>query len=150
LLYQSRPLPPELIDLVAERLEISRDALVPFEGQPVRDLYVKGLCGGAVLPLDRLGAPHREVHVPLAHQSALAGVQLAASFVRQMLEEPDAPTDVVRIDILHPVGENLRQPARKSDRRCQCADDDYVRRYKEKWDLESVGASSEAASSADT
>lgn len=138
LLYHGQPLPTELMDLVAKRLDIPRQALAPFEGQPIRDLYVNGLCGGAVLPLDRVGTPHREVHVPLAHQSALAGVQLAALFVRQLREQPDTPTNVLRIDVLQRLGQSLCQSARKSDRRCLCADDDFVRRYEEKWGLNAV------------
>jgi hypothetical protein len=148
LLYQGGPLPSELMDLVAERLDVPRGALVPFQEQPVRELYVKGFCGGAVLSLDRLGAPHREVHVPLAHQSALAGVQLAASFVRQLREQSKAPTNVIRIDVLHPVGQSLCQPAQQGDRRCLCADEDFVGRYREKWGPGVVRTESVPASSA--
>jgi hypothetical protein len=135
LLHTGESAPADLLDTIAERLSVSRETLAAFEDRSVRDLYVEGLCAGAVLPLDRLGLPQREVHVPLAHQSALAGVQLAASFVRQTRESPEEPTEVTRINVLRPLGENVRQPARKSDPRCLCADADYVDRYTEKWAL---------------
>lgn len=51
-----------------------------FEGY-----YIEGLCGGAVLPLQRTGRPRQDVHVPIAHQSALAGVLLAASAAQDAL-----------------------------------------------------------------
>ena len=122
-----------LLDAIAERLCVPREVLAGFEGRSIRDLYVEGRCGGAVVPLDRLGVPQRELHVPLAHQSALAGIQLAASFLRQCRELPPDPTQVTRINILRPLGEDLTQPATKSDARCLCADADFVHRYDEKW-----------------
>lgn len=133
LLYKGVPVPPDLLDAVAERLNVPRGSLAAFEDRSVRELYVEGLCGGAVLPLDRLHAPRQEVHVPLAHQSALAGIQLAASFIRQLHGGVIDTTEITRINLLRSLGADLRQPARKGDQRCICADADYVRRYTQKW-----------------
>jgi Prokaryotic E2 family C/ThiF family len=134
LLYSGAPAPPDLLDLVAERLGVSRDALSAFTTRSVRELYVEGVCGGAVLPLNDLPSPQHGVHVPLAHQSALAGVLLAASFARDIGTRQRDSTEITRIDLMRPLGTQLRQPALKGDRRCVCADHDYLDRYLEKWD----------------
>ena len=59
--------------------------LLPFEGRPLRALHTEGFCGGTVTPLGEPGRSANDVHVPLAHQSALAGVLLAAAGVRMGL-----------------------------------------------------------------
>jgi hypothetical protein len=133
LLYAGGPLPAEILDVVADRLSVERDTLALFADRPVRELYVEGLCGGAVLPLDRLHGPQQEVHVPLAHQSALAGIQLAAAFAGQLCDRRQQETRITRIDVLRPIGTDLSQPSRKSDPRCVCADADFAARYDEKW-----------------
>ena len=60
--------------------------LLPFEGRPLRTLYTEGFCGGAVIPLGDPERPANDVHVPLAHQSALAGVLLAAAAVGHLTD----------------------------------------------------------------
>ena len=72
LLYRGDGAPRDLLDAVAAARGIAIDLLLPFEGRPIRNLYTEGFCGGAVIPSGTLGTPRQEVHVPLAHQSALA------------------------------------------------------------------------------
>ncbi|MDQ3380865.1 MAG: E2 ligase fold family C protein [Actinomycetota bacterium] len=134
LLHSGDPVERPLLDAVAAALGIEIDRLLPFEGRPLRNLYVEGLCGGAVIPLGQLGQPRQDVHVPLAHQSALAGVLLAAALVRR-IETPDpAATEVTRINVLRPVGQHLTQiAAAAGDGRCICEDDDYRVVFQQKW-----------------
>lgn len=143
LLHTGDPPPAALLDRIAERLDIDRNALKPFENQPLLALYSDGICGATVISLDRLGFTDTEMHVPLAHQSALAGIQLAASYVRRLIEPENQPntTSITRIDLLAPLAVSLRQPARKSDPRCICSDPTYIQRYDEKWptDVKSPG-----------
>jgi hypothetical protein len=134
LLHTRGPVERPLLEAIALGLDAPLERLLPFEGRTLRELYVEGLCGGAVLPLGQLGQPRQEVHVPLAHQSALAGVLLAASLVRRLNEAPLATTQVTRLDVLRPVGAHLTQPAASSgDGRCICEDDDYRSVFAEKW-----------------
>jgi hypothetical protein len=126
------------LNLVAERLGRPQEAVVPFVGRPIRDLYVVGICGGAVLPLGAAGVPDASLHVPLAHQSALAGVLLAASYVRSLTEAALADTRVVRIDLLKALGEiEPLAMLKRGDGRCICEDADYVTAYESKWSLTS-------------
>ena len=73
--------PRDLLVAIATARDLPLAKLLPFEGRSLRALYTEGFCGGAVIPLGDLGRPANDVHVPLAHQSALAGVLLAAAGV---------------------------------------------------------------------
>ena len=125
----------ELLEAVSQRLGLAPDSLDAFAARPLRSLYVEGICGGAVLPLSHASGAPAELHVPLAHQSALAGVLLAAALARSVLgDEPDL-TNVTRLDVLRPVPTGpIAMPARRrADGRCYCDDSDYVTRYVAKW-----------------
>jgi hypothetical protein len=117
-------------------LQIERNLLLPFEAQPIRTLYVDGLCGGAILS-PRSSADNRDMQVPLAHQSAMAGILLAAALLKRTLA-PDTGTRVTRVNLMHDLGSDLTQPAQKSPTgRCICQDDDYISAYKAKYDVDS-------------
>lgn len=137
LLHTGRPLERPLLEAVAQGIGRPLDALLAFEGRPIRELYVEGFCGGAVIPLGEAGplAPGaRDVHVPLAHQSALAGVLLAAALLRHAIAGPPGVTRVTRLNVLRPVGGHLTQPARaRRDGRCLCDDADFRAAYVDKY-----------------
>jgi hypothetical protein len=134
LLYNRDGVPRDLLDSIAQAREIPIERLLPFEGHPLRTLYTEGFCGGAVIPIGGLGSPRQEVHVPLAHQSALAGVLLAAAAVRQGLGFDRNGTQVTRIDVMRPLASYLTQAAAKDSRGiCICQDDDYRDVYQRKY-----------------
>ena len=139
LLYRNAPAPRPLLGMIASKLEIPLEQLLAFEDRPIRTLYVEGMCAGAVLPLGVLGTPQRDVHVPLAHQSALAGVLLAVALVRQAVVAGAAAatsplTSVTRIDLMRPLGHYLTLPAQRDPRGiCICGDADYMRAYRAKY-----------------
>lgn len=136
LLYNGKPVDRAFLDQVAMAVEQPVEALLPFEGRTIRELYVEGFCGGAVIPLGDAGRPRmeaRDVHVPLAHQSALAGVLLAASLLSRAVTSGEE-AGVTRIDVLRAVGVGTTQPLRaRRDGRCICDDPDYVARWRAKW-----------------
>jgi hypothetical protein len=68
LLYGGGPLSREFLQIVASAVSQPSETLLRFEGRSIRDLYVEGFCGGAVIPLGEVGRPNQDVHVPLAHQ----------------------------------------------------------------------------------
>jgi len=134
LLYTGAPAPAELLDAIAAGLDVPRDHLHPFEGRPIRSLYVEGVCGGAVIPLGKAGTPHQDIHVPLAHQSALAGVLLAARLVRMSAGADPGATEITRLNVLRDPGQQPTQPALKDPRSiCICQDADYQAVYTDKW-----------------
>jgi hypothetical protein len=134
LLHLGNGLDRDLADVIAERMHLPLDRLSPFVGRPVRDLYVEGICGGALLPLGQSGTPRQDVHVPLAHQSALAGVLLAAGLVRLSIEGPLAMTEITRLDVLTSFSQYPTQLSRRSGGgRCICEDSDYTSAYEQKY-----------------
>lgn len=134
LLYTGAGLSNEFLNLVGTARNIPFDRLLPFLGQPLRILYTEGFCGGALIPLGEAELPRKEVHVPLAHQSALSGVLLAAAAVKQSLKYIQKGTCVTRINVMAPLGSFLTQPAAKDSRDiCICCDTDYINVYKNKY-----------------
>lgn len=134
LLHSGEGVPEELLSAVSTALDLPMDRLLPFKGRPIRSLYAEGFCGGAVIALGGNGTPRQEVHVPLAHQSALAGILLAAEAVKHCLGEVDQGTTVTRIDVMRPIGSYHVQAAQKDPRGiCICQDPDYRERYQLKY-----------------
>jgi Prokaryotic E2 family C/ThiF family len=134
LLHNGEGVPRNLLDSIASAREIPIERLLPFEALPIRNLYTEGFCGGAVIPMGELGTPRQDVHVPLAHQSALAGLLLAAAAVRHAGGLNDSRTQVTRIDVMRPLGSHLTQIAAKDQRGiCICQDADYRDVYQRKY-----------------
>lgn len=133
LLHANAAPPREMLEEVAERLEVPLEVLTPFESRPLRELYTEGICAGAVVPLSRLNAPTQDVHVPIAHQSALAGVLLAARFVAHAVGRVPEHAEVTRIDMLRALPlliARLAQPVAKDSRAlCICQDTVYMDAY---------------------
>ena len=75
----------ELCGAIAAAWGIPATALDPYVNRPLRDLWVNGVCGGGIIPLGEAGSAPTDLQVPLAFQSALAGVILAAEAARDVL-----------------------------------------------------------------
>ena len=122
------------LETVAVRKNVPIDALLPFENQPLRKLYTDGVCGGQVMGLI-VDARETRAEVPMAFQSALAGVLLAAELV---IDAPNARAtpqpETTRINVLEPLKQMLSTLSGK-DRggRCICQDNDFKARYREKY-----------------
>jgi hypothetical protein len=133
-LHANAPAPRDLLEEAATSLEIPFDSMLRFEDRPLRELYVEGICGGALLPMDRIGVPDRALHVPLAHQSALAGVLLASRLLADTIGRGPKETAVTRLDILRKLPEYPTQPAQKDPRGiCICQDSVYRAAYEAKY-----------------
>ncbi len=133
LLYKNEGAPRDLLVAIATARDIRLGKLLPFEGRPLRTLYTEGFCGGAVIPLGEPGKPANEVHVPLAHQSALAGVLLAAAAVRMGLSG-HVDSVVTQYDVLKPQERFQVYPAaRPPGEKCICQDADYREVYRRKY-----------------
>jgi E2/UBC family protein C/ThiF family protein len=134
LLHTGQGLSRQLLEAVAAGLALPVNDVLLYEGRPVRDLYVEGVCGGGLISLGSTGTPRQELHVPLAHQSALAGVLLAGALVRRSLSADVEGTMITRIDILGAVSDYLTQPALKgSNGLCICEDSDYLTAFRAKY-----------------
>ena len=133
LLYKNEGAPRDLLEAIAAARNVPLEKLLPFEGRPLRALYTEGFCGGAVIPLGEPGRPANEVHVPLAHQSALAGVLLAAAGVRMSLSG-HVGSVVTQYDVLKPQERLQVYPvAKHPGDRCICQDADFREVYRRKY-----------------
>ena len=125
----------ELCDAVATAWDIPADTLEPYAHRPIHELWVEGICGGGIIPLGAGGPTPREMQVPLAFQSALAGMLLAAETLRDVLAAgTQRKTLVRRLDVLRPLGDPSPQPVLKAGTgSCICEDRDFVATYREKY-----------------
>ena len=138
LLGSGRPTDKEICDAVAIAWGIPAETVEPYVGRSIRELWVEGVCGGGIVPLGEAGDAPRELQVPLAFQSALAGMLLAAETVRDVLSGgAQRGTVVRRLDVLRPLGDPSPQRALKAGTgRCICEDPDFVAAYRTKYAIE--------------
>ncbi len=131
------PLDARALEWIADRRELSpekREQLNAFVGCQLQELYVRGLCGGMLLSADE-SREAGEAEVPLAFQSALAGVLLAAEVVIDAaglrLSILPARTE---INLLRPIGKRLNShQQRPVSENCLCQDADFVDVYAAKY-----------------
>ena len=140
---RGRALPPDvetwtqraLLDDVAQRRGIDPAELRQFAPGTVERLYRDGVCAGMLLGDGETERP-REVAVPLAHQSALAGILLACTLVAARADElrshrPQGPTHA-RIDVLHGGQRRLLRRRERTDG-CLCGDERFMTSYAQRW-----------------
>ena len=125
----------EICDAVATAWGIPTEELDPYVARPIRELWVEGICGGGIIPLGEAGPTPRELQVPLAFQSALAGMLLAAEAVCDLLTDgARRKTSVRRMDVLRRLGDPSPQPALKAGTgNCICEDPDFIAAYQAKY-----------------
>jgi hypothetical protein len=139
LLHNGKPVGRNFIERVALRLGIDHVELLRFEHASLDEFYVGALCGGIVFRLGGGLAMGRPAEVPMAFQSALAGILLAAELVIDAggLREAPLPArtevDLLRLRVEDGPLLRLNTPATKHPSgRCICQDDVYRRAYSAK------------------
>ncbi|MET0399070.1 MAG: E2 ligase fold family C protein [Longimicrobiaceae bacterium] len=141
MLYSGAPIGEAFVREVAARRGVTSpeavDVLLAFAGRSLREFYDEAFCGGVILQLG--GSADGEAvraEAPMAFQSALAGIMLAAETVVDAGRQPDAPVPPVRtvIDLSRPLPPYLSPPAaRRTDGACLCNDADYLDAYRAKY-----------------
>ena len=153
--FQTTPPHPEIMDIrrrldlvvpcerafleqIAFKKIIPIEKLLPFENRPLRNLYQQGICGGQIMGIEVNGHETR-AEVPMAFQSAMAGILLAAELVLDIGGLRDAAFPAItRLDLHRPLPESPSAHRLKDkDGRCLCQDRDYIAAYNEKY---AVGA----------
>ena len=122
------------LERVAAKKNIAIDCLLPFEGRSLRELYTEGVCGGQVLGLVADGRETR-AEVPMAFQSVMAGILLAAELVIDCQGLRPAPLpEETRFDMLKPLTQYLSTVSGKDPMgRCLCQDQDFLAAYRDKY-----------------
>jgi hypothetical protein len=139
LLQTNKPVDASFVERVAKAFGLSFEALASFEGQPVRSFHQGAICGGHVMRLTN-GARSATAIVPMAFQSALAGIMLFADLVKYAADSWRAPTTSTRVNLLRPLAPYLHDPrAKDASGRCICADKDFLTVYRRKSGAASTG-----------
>jgi hypothetical protein len=136
LLWVTRaPLSDEELYAAAKALGVKRAVLKPWKDKPLGELYTDVVCGA--VPLN-VGAAGRVEVVPLAHQSAFAGILMAAELLKRSqpaLASISQPESLVSWDdILRPAPKTWAKP-RPREMGCICGDSVYQSVYRRKWNV---------------
>jgi len=121
------------LETIANHLNVECGSLDEWLGKPIQDFYAGVVCG--TVALDLLGIGRLEA-VPLAHQSALAGVLMVAELIKRTdaslrTRAQEAPM-IVWDDVLHPAPRIWTQ-TRERREGCICGDPVYQRHFASKW-----------------
>lgn len=133
LLQTNAGVPNDFVARVATAMGVPFEPLALFVGQPLRSFYQMAICGGLVFQLSG-GNRFVRTLVPMAFQSALAGIMLAAELVKHAAGFPASPTTSTRLNLLRPLGSHLNDPkAKDASGRCICRDADFLAAYRRKY-----------------
>ena len=140
LLYNGKAIGRAFIERVAARLHLNTDELLRYEHASLDEFYVGAVCGGIVFRLGGQLGEGRPAEVPMAFQSALAGILLAAELIvdagklRDHLLPARTEIDLMRLDPATPALMHLSSPSTKDAfGRCICQDPVYKRAYLAKY-----------------
>jgi len=132
------PLDSEERRRAAKKLGVHSSVLAAWREKPIGDLYTDIVCGA--VPIDLPGVQNVEV-VPLAHQSVLAGVIMAAELLKRTNESLSTLSQreplVAWEDVLRKPPQQWRRP-RGREQGCICGDATYQEVYRAKWNGVSV------------
>jgi molybdopterin/thiamine biosynthesis adenylyltransferase len=137
MLVTNEPVGAAFLGKIAAALKIEVEGLRAFEGQSLRSFYSQAACGGVLLRLGANAPSQALTEVPMAFQSALAGIFLAAELVAKAAGLKNCPPPVLsKIDLLRPLGPYVSFPETKHRAgNCFCQDEDYIQTFKRKYGL---------------
>lgn len=136
LLHSGAPIGQAWIERIAASLGVPVEPLIPFANRPLRAFYAEAVCGGIVLALG--GGTEIRAEVPMAFQSALAGVLMSAHLVADAAGLQKAAPSVARVNLLRPLpnsGYLMQRKAKHPSARCICRDAAFLDRYREKYEV---------------
>lgn len=134
LLHGGQPIDAALLERIAAAKNIDIEKLMPFAGLPLRTFYGKAVCGTALFGTPS-GGDRGSMAVPMAFQSALAGILLAGEIVADAicLRGTTMPT-TTKVDLLRPLPGRITVPmAKHASGRCICQDPTYIRAFRSKY-----------------
>lgn len=135
MLHFGTPVDAHLSHQIASRLGIAPEILAPFVGLPLRAFRQKAICGNAVMRAADGGGV--EIEVPMAFQSALAGVMLAAEVTASTSKKLFSSSNTrISVDLMRRIPTRISFPMKKGSSgavRCICEDEDYLAAYREKY-----------------
>lgn len=126
------PLDEDFLFRIAQAKGVPIERLRPFLGKAIRDFYMRGVCGGQLLEFT-VGNQQLVGEVPMAFQSAFAGIMVAGQLVARQIGRRGSP-NLTQVDLLRRFPDVPGQWRRKvPDSRCICRDPDYLAAYAAKY-----------------
>lgn len=129
-----KPIESDVIAIAETHLGLSSGKLADWKGKRVQDIYSGVICGQIGLDLAGIG---RVATVPLAHQSVLAGLLMAAELVKRSepgIEARSQDEPLIIWDDIMRTPPKYWTAMRAKERECFCNDEVYRKIYLEKWD----------------
>lgn len=135
LLHTGQPVGEGFVHRFAQRLNVPVEHLARFATEPIERFYTEALCGGIVLQLGGSVGTEANTEVPMAFQSTLAGILLAAELIAEAGSlRAEALPCRTEIDLRKALGTRLNSPAAKHPSgRCICQDPIYIEGYRRKY-----------------
>src|SRR5262249_51024813 len=128
------------LERVATARNVAIEKLLLFENRSLESLYIEAVCSGAVIELVNPEVSKR-IEVPMAFQSAFAGVLMAADVVAEVASLRDRLPTMTQIRMLTSLPELPSSGQRKAENtRCMCVDQDFIDAYKAKYNVERESA----------
>jgi hypothetical protein len=129
------PLDDEALAWIGDRMRLAegqRLRLSEFRGKSIDALYSEGVCGGFLMPGEAGTAAPAEV--PMAFQSAMAGICLAAELVVDAGElRNQTLSAITELNLLRSMPRRLNRPQLPTSGCAICQDSDFRSTYLEKY-----------------
>lgn len=126
-----------LLDAIAQANGISRDQLTQFHGKKINQFYSEFICGGISLSMTNSNNVLSNIEAPLAFQSAMAGILLAAEIVidanGMARSGIKLQSHIYPLNILSEHNPFNHILTKDQTTRCICADSDFLNQYASKW-----------------
>jgi hypothetical protein len=127
------PVDAGLLQQIAAATRVPLDELQPFLGKSLEVFYAEVVCGGTLLKYTgEAGRPDRQLAVPCAFESALAGILLAAELIKEKAGYLANGQESLRLNLLRPLPTYLHSPEIKRSL-CICTDAAFREAYRAKW-----------------
>ena len=138
-LYYNNPVDSQLLEWIASANTIPLSELEKFKGTPMNQFYSIFVCGGGLMQLRKDGMIVKSLEAPLAFQSALAGILLAADFVLDCIHSRKITENVTQLYPLAPIRNGVNPDfitfPKDETGKCICNDEDFITAYKKKWEV---------------
>jgi hypothetical protein len=128
-----KPIGTEEIQIIEHYLGLSAGKLAKWAGKRIQDVYTGVICGQVGIDLSGIG---RVATVPLAHQSVLAGILMAAELVKRsdpVLEARSQTEPLIIWDEIMRTPPKYWATMRAKEPECFCNDEIYKKVFAEKW-----------------
>lgn len=132
LLYTNEPVPRDYLLQIAVAKNLPEEAVLEYRGMSLRQFYSRAICGGALLRFGAEAGEGAQAEVPMAFQSALAGIMLAAELIGHASQLKIDPATKTEVNLLRPLQKHLAGYVKKAER-CLCQDPTFIEAYRTKY-----------------